>query len=118
MKEQIVEKNKQLENAEEQLRRAQANLAEAKRKQNADKRKAENHQKYIMGGLCVKYLDDAYLYEEHELDQIISSAIHSRECQNAVSKIRNQSAGNVRTQQTVVEQSNDESEGVCGGGCK
>ncbi|WP_010681096.1 hypothetical protein [Acetivibrio cellulolyticus] len=64
MKEQIIYKNKQLEDAEEQLKRAQANLTEAKRRQSADKRKAENHHKYIMGGLCVKYLDDAYLYEE------------------------------------------------------
>lgn len=111
MKEQIIDKNKQLENAEEQVRRAQANLAEAKRKQNADKRKAENHQKYIMGGLCVKYLDDAYLYEEHELDQIISSAIHSRECQNTVAKIRSHANGNAIPQQTVPGNSDEDSEG-------
>ncbi len=38
--------------------------------QNEKKRKAENHHKYIMGGIIVKYFPDCYRYDEGELNSI------------------------------------------------
>lgn len=45
-------------------------MASEKKKQNEKKRKAENHHKYIMGGIIVKYFLDCYRYDEGELNRI------------------------------------------------
>ena len=65
-------------------------LVESK-KQNEKKRKAENHHKYIMGGIVVKYFPDCYRYDEGELNRILSVALQTRECQQIISKIKAES---------------------------
>lgn len=45
------------------LEQAKQRLANEK-KQNGKKRKAENHHKYIMGGIIVKHFPDCYCYDE------------------------------------------------------
>ncbi len=55
--------SKDLEKALQALEQAKQRVANEKKKQNEKKRKAENHHKYIMGGIVVKYFPDCYSYE-------------------------------------------------------
>ena len=72
--------SKNLEKALQALKQAQQRVANEKKKQNEKKRKAENHHKYIMGGIIVKYFPDCYSYDEGELNRILilSMRIKSR----------------------------------------
>ena len=56
--------SKNLEKALQALKQAKRRVANEKKKQNEKKRKAENHHKYIMGGIIVKYFPDCYRYDE------------------------------------------------------
>lgn len=56
------------------MEQAKQRVANEKKKQNEKKRKAENHHKYIMGGIIVKYFPDCYSYDEGELNRILSVA--------------------------------------------
>ncbi len=58
--------SRNLEKALQALQQAKQRVANEKKKQNEKKRKAENHHKYIMGGIVVKYLPDCYRYDEGE----------------------------------------------------
>ena len=80
MVENKVEVSKDLEKALQALKQAQQRVANEKKKQNEKKRKAENHHKYIMGGIIVKYFPDCYRYDEGELNRILSVALQTREC--------------------------------------
>lgn len=70
------------------LKQAKARYEEEKRKANAKRRKAENHHKYMMGGIIVKYFPDCYQYEENELNEILSAALSTRECKAAIARVR------------------------------
>ena len=72
--------SKNLEKALQALQQAKQRVANEKKKQNEKKRKAENHHKYIMGGIIVKYFPDCYRYDEGELNRILSVALQTREC--------------------------------------
>ncbi len=66
--------SKNLEKALQALEQAKQRVANEKKKQNEKKRKAENHHKYIVGGIVVKYFPDCYRYDESELNRILSVA--------------------------------------------
>ncbi len=59
--------SKNLEKALQALEQAKQRVANEKKKQNEKKRKAENHHKYIMGGIVVKYFPDCYHYDEGQV---------------------------------------------------
>ena len=80
--------SKDLEKALQVLQQAKQRVANEKKKQNEKKRKAENHHKYIMGGIIVKYFPDCYRYDEGELKRILSVALQTKECQQIISKIK------------------------------
>ena len=65
------EVSRDLEKALHALQQAKQRVANEKKKQNEKKRKAENHHKYIMGGIIVKYFPDCYRYDESELNRIL-----------------------------------------------
>ena len=92
------EASKNLEKALQALQQAKQRVANEKKKQNKKKRKAENHHKYIMGGIIVKYFPDCYHYDEGELNRILSVAMQTKECQQIIFKIKAES------QETVVLQ--------------
>lgn len=77
-----------MDRAMKNLEQAKARYEEEKRKANAKRRKAENHHKYIMGGIIVKYFPDCYQYEEKELNEILSAALSTRECKSAIARVR------------------------------
>ena len=65
------EASRNLEKALQALEQAKQRVANEKKKQNEKKRKAENHHKYIMGGIIVKYFPDCHQYDEDELKRFI-----------------------------------------------
>ena len=77
-----------MERAMKSLEQAKARYEEERRKANAKRRKAENHHKYMMGGIIVKYFPDCYECEEGELNEILSAALTTEECREAVHRIR------------------------------
>ena len=80
MIESMNDASRNLEKALQVLEQAKQRVANEKKKQNEKKRKAENHHKYIMGGIIVKYFPDCYRYDEGELNRILSVALQTREC--------------------------------------
>ena len=102
--------SKNLEKALQVLKQAQQRVANEKKKQNEKKRKAENHHKYIMGGIIVKYFPDCYRYDEGELNRILSVALQTRECQQIISKIKAESH-ETTSPQSILPNAENESEG-------
>ena len=99
--------SKNLEKALQALKRVQQRVANEKKKQNEKKRKAENHHKYIMGGIIVKYFPDCYRYDEGELNRILSVALQTRECQQIISKIKAESRETTSPQSTLPNAENE-----------
>ncbi len=81
------EKSRRIQQAEEKLRQAKAQLAKAKREEREKTRKEENHQKYVLGGIVVKYFPEAYGFSEHEMNRIIACAFKNRDIQNMISTV-------------------------------
>ena len=104
------EVSKDLEKALQALEQAKQHVANEKKKQNEKKRKAENHHKYIMGGIIVKYFPDCYSFDEDELNRILSVALQTKECHQVISKIKTESRETNPTQGTLPNAEN-ESEG-------
>ena len=102
--------NKNLEKALQVLEQAKQRVANEKKKQNEKRRKAENHHKYIVGGIIAKYFPDCYCYDEGELNRILSVALQTRECQQIISKIKADSRENTPPQSNLPNAEN-ESEG-------
>ena len=101
------ESSRNLEKALQALEQAKQRVANEKKKQNEKKRKAENHHKYIMGGIIVKYFPDCYSFDEDELKRILSVALQTKECQQIIAKIKSERQENTPPQSTVP---NDENE--------
>ena len=95
------EASRNLEKALQALEQAKQRVANEKKKQNEKKRKAENHHKYIMGGIIVKYFPDCYSYDEGELNRILSVALQARECQQIISKIKAENKESTPPQSTI-----------------
>ena len=108
--------SKNLEKALQALKQAQQRVANEKKKQNEKKRKAENHHKYIMGGIIVKYFPDCYLYDEDELNRILSVALQTKECQQIISKIKAESRETAPPQSTLPNAENESEGGTEGRG--
>ena len=104
------EVSKDLEKALQALEQAKQRVANEKKKQNDKKRKAENHHKYIMGGIIVKYFPDCYHYDEDELNRILSAALQTKECQQVIAKIKSENQETTPPQATIPNAEN-ESEG-------
>ena len=83
------------------LEKAKRRVANEKKKQNEKKRKAENHYKYIMGGIIVKYFSDCYRYDEDELNRILSAVLQTKECQQVIAKIKSESRETTPPQTTI-----------------
>ena len=101
------EVSKDLEKALKVLQQAKQRVANEKKKQNEKKRKAENHHKYIMGGIIVKYFPDCYRYDEDELNRILSVALQTKECQQVISKIKSESRETTPPQATISNAENE-----------
>lgn len=104
------ENSRDLEKALQALEQAKQRVANEKKKQSEKRRKAENHHKYIMGGIIVKYFPDCYYYDESELNRILSTALQTRECQQVISKIKSESR-ETTPPQSILPDTENKSEG-------
>ena len=104
--------SKNLEKALQVLQQAKQRVANEKKKQNEKKRKAENHHKYIMGGIIVKYFPDCYCYDENELNRILSVALQTKECQQIISKIKAESREPTPPQSILTNAENESGDGT------
>ena len=101
------EVSRNLEKALQALEQAKQRVANEKKKQNEKKRKAENHHKYIMGGIIVKYFPDCYSFDEDELKRILSVALQTKECQQTIAKIKSESRETTPPQDTLLNAENE-----------
>lgn len=102
----MIETNQQnsreMENALKALEQAKARVANERKKLNEKRRKEENHHKYLMGGIVVKYFPECYQFDEAELNKILRVALATNECQQIIRNIKGQNGGNAG--QNTVEQ--------------
>ena len=101
------EVSRDLEKALQALEQAKQRVANEKKKQNEKKRKAENHHKYIMGGIIVKYFPDCYSFDEGELNRILQVALQAKECQQMITRIKAENTAESSPHSTI---SNDQNE--------
>ena len=95
------EKSKKELHAEEQLKRAKANLAKIRREMKSQLRKEQNHHKYIIGGIVKKYFPECFEFSEVELNRIISCAFRLDDVQNMIQTViseREQSSDEVENE--------------------
>ena len=57
-----------MDKALKNLEQAKARYEAERKKENEKRRKAQNHHKYLMGGIVAKYFPECYQYEEKELN--------------------------------------------------
>ena len=102
----MIENNQQnsreMENAFKALEQAKERVANERKKLNEKRRKEENHHKYLMGGIVVKYFPECYRFDEAELNKILRVALATNECQQMIRNIKGQNGSNAN--QNTVEQ--------------
>lgn len=94
--------SREMENTLKALEQAKARVANDRKKLNEKRRKEENHHKYLMGGIIVKYFPECYQFDETELNKILRVALATNECQQIIRNIKGQNGGNA--EQNIVEQ--------------
>lgn len=85
--------SKEIEQAEKALQQAKARLQRAKSKESQKLRKEDTHRKIVWGGIVKKYFSDSILFDETEMNEILSVALASQDCKEIVQKIKSRSAG-------------------------
>ena len=81
------EKSTKMERAERKLRQAQAEYRKALREEKEKERKAQDHHKYMMGGVVVKYFPEAYDFSEQEMNRIIACAFSLKDVRNMIGTV-------------------------------
>ena len=95
--------SKEMESALKALEQAKARVANERKKLNEKKRKEENHHKYLMGGIVVKYFPECYQFDEVELNRILRVALATEECQQIIQTIKNENVKNLSQNATKYE---------------
>ena len=101
------EVSKNLEKALQALEQAKQRVANEKKKQNEKRRKAENHHKYIMGGIIVKCFPECYSFDEGELNRILQVALQAEECQQMIAQIKAESTASSSPYSTISKAENE-----------
>ena len=73
--------------AMEKVKRANAELAKIRRDERKAERKSQDHHKFMMGGIIVKYFPNAYDYSEQEMNRIIACAFKNQSVLNMISVV-------------------------------
>ena len=81
------EKSAKMERAERKLKQAQAEYRKALREEKEKERKAQDHHKYMMGGVVVKYFPEAYNFSEQEMNRIIACAFSLKDVRNMITTV-------------------------------
>ena len=73
--------------AMEKVKRANAELAKVRREQKKQLRKEQDHHKFMMGGVIVKYFPEAYDFSEQEMNRIIACAFSLKDVKNMINSV-------------------------------
>ena len=76
------------------IKKKEAELREAKRKENERKRKFETQMKCVIGGTFHKYFKEAYLFDQSEWDKIIRALVATDTFREVVTAIYDECTGN------------------------
>lgn len=71
----------------EKVKRANAELAKIRRDQKKQLRKEQDHHKFMMGGVIVKYFPEAYDFNEQEMNRIIACAFSLKDVRNMITTV-------------------------------
>ena len=83
-----ITSTKGMEQAQKQMEQAKNRVALEKKKANEERRKFENHHKFMMGGAVHKYFKECFSFEESEINEILEVAFKTAEVQKTISAIR------------------------------
>ena len=86
----------------DKVKRANAELAKVRREERKQLRKEQDHHKYMMGGVIVKYFPEAYDFSEQEMNRIIACAFSLKDVRNMIAT--------VLKERPDLEKNNDEEE--------
>ena len=81
------EKMTKVDRAAQKVKQAQAEYKKAVREEKEKERKAQDRQKYMMGGCVVKYFPQAYDFSELEINRIIACAFSLKDVQNMINTV-------------------------------
>ena len=73
--------------AMERVKRANAELAKVRREERKQLRKEQDHHKFMMGGVVVKYFPEAYNFNEQEMNRIIACAFSLKDVRNMINTV-------------------------------
>ena len=101
-----ITSTKGMEQAQKQMEQTKNRVALEKKKANDEKRKFENHHKFIMGGAVHKYFKECFSFEESEINEILEVHFKTAEVKKNISDIRGNAPKNVffSPKETVREQ--------------
>ena len=68
----------------ERVKRANAELAKVRRDQRKQLKKEQDHHKFMLGGVVVKYFPEAYEFSEQEMNRIIACAFSLKDVRNMI----------------------------------
>lgn len=85
-------KSKERIRLEEQRAKYEQKLREQIKKDEKRQREREKALKLLIGKLFVKHLPDYMLFEEAEMERIITAAMESEDCRNMIGTIRSEAA--------------------------
>ena len=74
--------------AMEKVKRANAELAKVRREERKQLRKEQDHHKFMMGGVIVKYFPEAYDFSEQEMNRIIACAFSLKDVRNMIATVK------------------------------
>ena len=76
--------------AEENVRQALARLKRIRNEEKQKLRKEQDHHKFMLGGVVVKYFPEAYSFTELEMNRIIACAFSLDDVKNMIAKVVNE----------------------------
>ena len=71
----------------ERAKRANAELAKVRCDQRKQLKKEQDHHKFMMGGVVVKYFPEAYDFSEQEMNRIIACAFSLKDVRNMIATV-------------------------------
>ena len=101
---------KGMEQAQKKVEQAKRIYAQEKKKANAERRKFEDHHKYMMGGAVHKYFKECFSFEESEINEILEVAFKTTEVQKTISAIKRRAGVQVESCPVESEVKSNESE--------
>ncbi len=105
-----IKTTKGMESDQKALEQAKNRLAMERKKATDERRRVENHHKYMMGGAVHKYSKECFSFEESEINEILEVAFKTAEVKKTISDIRRRASGQVLSSPVESEVKSNEPE--------